>query len=178
MRTLVLDPPTAGLGEVAERRRRSGLDRLDEVWEGVLHMVPAPSHRHAEIAQQLAELLGPPARAAGLRPTMHQFNLGDSEEDFRVPDGGLHRPRAAELWHPTAALVVEIVSPGDESWEKLPFYAAHRVDEMLIVDPQERSVSWLALEDGEYHPIERSGLVDLGTRGLAEQLDWPPIDRG
>jgi Uma2 family endonuclease len=74
--------------------------------------------------------------------------------------------------------VVEIVSPGDESWEKLPFYAAHRVDEVLIVDPQERSVSWLALRDGEYHPIERSGLVDLGTLGLAEQLDWPPIDRG
>ncbi len=178
MRTLVLDPPTAGLDPLLEGRRRSGLDRLDEVWEGVLHMVPAPSHRHAEIAQQLAELLGPPARAAGLRPTMHQFNLGDSEEDFRVPDGGLHRPRAAELWHPTAALVVEIVSPGDESWEKLPFYAAHRVDEVLIVDPRERSVSWLALKDGEYRSIERSGLIDLGARGLAEQLDWPPIDRG
>jgi Uma2 family endonuclease len=176
MRTLVLDPPTAGLREVEERRRRSGLDRLDEVWEGVLHMVPAPSHRHAEIAQQLAEILGPPARVAGLRPTMHQFNLGDSEEDFRVPDGGLHRPGAAEMWHPTAALVVEIVSPRDESWEKLPFYAAHGVDEVLIVDPQERSVSWLALEDGEYHPIERSGLIELGTQGLAEQLDWPPIE--
>jgi Uma2 family endonuclease len=175
MRTLVLDPPTAGLGEFAERRRRSGLDRLDEVWEGVLHMVPAPSHRHAEIAQQLAELLGPPARAAGLRPTMHQFNLGNSEEDFRVPDGGLHRPRAAELWHPTAALVVEIVSPGDESWEKLPFYAAHDVDEALIVDPQERSVSWLALEDGEYRPVQHSRLLDLGAQRLAEQLDWPTI---
>ena len=36
--------------------------------------------------------------------------------------------------------------------------------------------SWLGLEDGEYQPIERSGLVDLGAQGLAEQLDWPPID--
>jgi hypothetical protein len=34
------------------------------------------------------------------------------------------------------------------------------------------------LEDGEYRPIERSGLIDLGAQGLAEQLDWPPIDRG
>jgi Uma2 family endonuclease len=80
------------------------------------------------------------------------------------------------VWQQTAALVAEIVSPGDESWQKLPFYAAHRVDEVLIVDPQERSVSWLALEGGEYRSIERSGLVDLGTQGLAEQLDWPPID--
>jgi Uma2 family endonuclease len=173
MPTVVLDPAPHEIEALRERRRRSGLDRLDEVWEGVLHMVPAPSHRHAEIAQQLAELLGPPARAAGLEPTMHQFNLGDSEEDFRVPDGGLHRPGAGELWHPTAALVVEIVSPGDESWQKLPFYSSHRVDEVLIVDPQEHAVHWLARTDGEYRPIERSGLIALGATELAARLNWP-----
>jgi Uma2 family endonuclease len=177
MRTLVLDPPTAGLGELLERRRRSGLDRLDEVWEGVLHMIPAPSGEHAYISQQLAELLGPLARAAGLIPAIGEFNLGEEEHDFRVPDGGLHRGRPRGVWQQTAALVVEIVSPGDESWQKLSFYAAHMVDEVLIVDPQERSVSWLARDGAEYRSIERSGLIDLGTQGLAEQLDWPPIDR-
>jgi hypothetical protein len=50
------------------------------------------------------------------------------------------------------------------------------VDEVLIVDPQEHSVNWLALKDGEYHPIKHSGLVDLGTQGLAQQIDWPPND--
>jgi Uma2 family endonuclease len=124
--------------------------------------------------QQLAELLGPPARAAGLIPAIGEFNLGDSDDDFRVPDGGLHRGRPTGVWQPTAALVLEIVSPGDESWKKLPFYAAHRVDEVLIVDPRGRSVSWLELESGEYRPIERSGLVDVEAHGLAEQLDWPP----
>jgi Uma2 family endonuclease len=178
MRTVVLDPPTAGLEELLERRRRWGADRHDEVWEGVLHLGPAPHGRHVDVQQQLAELLGPVARAAGLFPTIGEFNLGDSAEDFRVPDGGLHRKREDTLWYPTAALVVEIVSPSDETWEKLPFYAAHHVDEVLIVDPRERSVSWLELEDGEYRPIERSGLIDLGAQGLAEQLDWPPIDRG
>jgi hypothetical protein len=49
-----------------------------------------------------------------------QSNLGESEHDFRVPDGALHRSPPAGVWHPTAALVIEIVSPGDESWEKLP----------------------------------------------------------
>jgi hypothetical protein len=76
----------------------SGLDPLDEVWEGVLHMVPAPNDAHADIAQQLAEILGPPARAAGLFPTMHEFNFGDSKDDFRVPDGGLHRSTWSETW--------------------------------------------------------------------------------
>jgi len=118
-------------------------------------------------------MLDGPAHAAGLEPAMGEFNLGESEHDFRVPDGGLHRPGAAGVWLSTAALVVEILSPGDESWQKLPFYAAHGVDEVLIVDPIERTVAWLGLRDGEYHPLQRSGLVELGPVQLAEQLDWP-----
>lgn len=173
MRTLVLDPSTAGLDQLIERRARSGLDRLDEVWAGVLHMIPAPSLAHARIAQQLAELLGPAARAAGLESAMHEFNLGGSERDFRVPDGALHRPGAAGTWLPTAALVVEIVSPSDETWEKLPFYALHDVDELLIVDPGECRVHWLELADGEYRDVPRSGLIDLGADELSERIDWP-----
>ena len=173
MATLVLGPPPPELQALLERRRRSGLNRLDEVWEGVLHMIPAPGHAHARIAQQLAEVLGPLARAGGLEATMHEFNVGESEHDFRVPDGGLHRPGAAEMWHPTAALVVEIVSPGDETWEKLPFYAKRAVDEVLIVDPEMRTVDWLALTHDEYRDVERSGLIELGPRELAEQIDWP-----
>jgi Uma2 family endonuclease len=175
MRTLVLDSPTAGLDPLFESRRRSGLDRLDEVWEGVYHMVPAPSGPHGNLESQLHTVLRPLAHQAGLTMT-GQCNLGESEQDFRVPDSALHRNPPTGVWNPTAALVVEIVSPGDETWEKLPFYAAHEVDEVLIVDPQERSVSWLALEDGEYHPTEHSELVELGAQALAERLDWPPID--
>ena len=177
MRTLILDPPPAKLEELLEDRRRSGLDRLDEVWEGVLHMIPAPSGQHAIIAQQLAELLGPPARAAGLVATMHEFNLGDGEHDFRVPDGGLHRTPPLGAWHSTAALVVEIVSTGDETRDKLPFYAAHGVDEIIIVDPEDRSVEWLALSASQYRPLETSGLIGLGPTELARRLEWPPVGR-
>ncbi len=178
MRTVILDPPSAGLEELLERRRRSGLDRLDEVWEGVLHMVPAPSFAHARITQLLAEVLGPLATAAGLVAAMGEFNLGESEHDFRVPDGGLHRSGAAGVWLSTAALVVEIVSPGDETWDKVPFYAAHQVDELLIVNPQKRTVEWLALERGEYLPVNRSRLITLGPVELGERIDWPPTDTG
>ena len=173
MATLVLDPYAYELDALKERRRVSGLDRLDEVWEGVLHMVPAPSYEHARIAQQLAEILGPLARDSSLVAAIGEFNLGDSIDDFRVPDGGLHRPGAKGVWLHTAALVVEIVSPDDESWQKLPFFAAHEVDEVLILDPQKRTVDWLGLDDGEYQPIERSGLIDLGPSELAEQIHWP-----
>jgi Uma2 family endonuclease len=172
MRTLVLDPPTAGLDEVLERRRRSGLDRMDEIWEGVYHMVPAPSGPHATSESQLHRLLGPSATAAGL--TMSgQCNIGSSEHDFRVPDAAMHHSPPTGVWNPTAALLVEIVSPGDETWEKLPFYAAHRVDEVLIVDPREHTITWLALEAGEYSEVEHSRLIDIRAGELAEQLDWP-----
>lgn len=173
MATLVLGTPPPELEALMERRRRAGVNRLDEVWEGVHHMVPGPSFEHARISQQLAVLLDGPARAAGLLATISEFNLGRSERDFRVPDGGLHRPGAAGVWLTTAALVVEILSPDDETWEKLPFYAAHHVDEILIVDPNDRTIAWLALRDGEYQPIQRSELIDLGPVELAEHLDWP-----
>jgi Uma2 family endonuclease len=175
MRALVLDPPTAGLEPLLERRRRSGLDRLDEVWDGVLHMVPAPTYEHGDLESQLHRILGPLAHQAGLT-MIGPSNLGEGEHDFRVPDSALHRPGASGAWHPTAALVVEIVSPGDESWDKLPFYAAHAVDEALIIDPAKRSVDWLALSDSKYRPIEHSRLVALGASELVERIDWPTTE--
>jgi Uma2 family endonuclease len=172
MPTMVLDPAPVEIGALLERRRRLGLDRGDEVWEGVLHVNPGPHGRHHRIQQQLAELLGPPSRAAGLIPAVGDFNIG-AEDDYRVPDGGLHRPGPDEMYYATAALVLEIVSPGDETWQKLPFYAAHGVDELLIVDPQERAVHWLALRGDSYEPVECSALIDLGPARLAERIEWP-----
>jgi len=169
---LVLDPPPAEIDALLERRRRWGADTHDETWEGVLHMVPAPSFEHASVGAQVIALLRDPAAASCLTVT-DAFNLGDSKEDFRVPDGGLHRAGAGGVWQPTAALAVEIVSPGDETWQKLPFYAAHNVDELLIVDVERRHVDWLALASGGYAPIERSALIDLGPAELAAQIDWP-----
>jgi Uma2 family endonuclease len=174
MATLVLDPQPAEFDALLEHRRRLGLDHRDEVWEGVLHVNPPPTGEHQVILQQLAELLGPLARDASLVPLINEFGLGrEGKDNYRVPDGGLHRALPRGVYQRTAALVIEIVSPGDESWAKLPFYAAHEVDELLIVVPEKRAVDWLGLTDGEYRPIERSGLIDLGPSELAEQIDWP-----
>jgi Uma2 family endonuclease len=174
MPTLVMDPAPVEIDELIEYRRRLGLDHYDEVWEGVLHVNPPSTGEHQYVLQQLSVLLDPPARDAGLVAVINEFGLGrEGKDNYRVPDGGLHRALPRGVYQRTAALVIEIVSPGDESWEKLPFYAAHEVDEVLILDPQERSVSWLGLEGGEYRPIARSALIDLGQSDLAEQIDWP-----
>ncbi len=172
MRTLVPDPPPTEFEELLRRRHRSGADRRDEVWEGVLHMAPAALRRHADLQAQVIAILHGPARARELRAT-GEFNLGD-EDDYRIPDAALLEPGPDQLYVPTAALVAEVLSPGDESWDKLPFYAAHHVDELLIVDPAQHAVHWLALaEHGEYQAVESSRLIDLGAAQLAEQIDWP-----
>jgi Uma2 family endonuclease len=170
--TLVRDPQPAEFEALLERRRQLGQDLFDEVWEGVLHMNPAPHSSHGRVDAELARLLHEPAREAGLRHT-GPINLGEAE-DYRVPDRALLRPGPDAVYQPTAAIVVEIVSPEDDTWKKQAFYAAHRVDELLIADPQERRVYLLALQpSGEYAPAEQSELIGLTAAELAEQIDWP-----
>ena len=171
MPTLVGDPPPAEFEALLDRRRRRGQDLFDEVWEGVLHVNATPPSQHGRLEWQLAGILAPPAASARLR-ALGQFNLGE-EGDYRVPDGALVRPGPDAVYLATAALVLEIVSPGDETWEKLGFYAAHGVEELLIVDPQEQTVSWLGLEAGEYKHLKRSRLIELGANELAARIDWP-----
>jgi Uma2 family endonuclease len=170
MATIVRDPEPVELQQLRERRERLDIDRRDEVWEGVLHMNPPPSHWHERQLALLIRLLGAHADAAGLEIT-GGIGIGE-KNNFRVPDLSLHRPGAAEQWHPTVALALEIVSPGDETWEKLPFYAAHDVDELVIVDPRKHRVEWLALREGEYRQTERSSLIELGPRELTERITW------
>ena len=79
-----------------------------------------------------------------------------------------------ELFLPTAALVVEIVSPNDESWDTLTFYAAHRVDEVIVVDPNDRSIVWMELAGDTYRRVEHSALLGVAVADVAAQIDWPP----
>ncbi len=172
MATFVRDPEPIEIEQLRKRREELGIDQYDEVWEGVLHMNPPPSTEHQLILEQLGELLRPLARSANLVSLIREFGIGRGKENYRVPDGGLFRTQPHGVWQMTAALVIEVVSPDDETWAKFDHFAAHNVDELLIIDPQERQVHWFALRDGKYEPIEHSALIELGATKLAEQLTW------
>jgi hypothetical protein len=58
-------------------------------------------------------------------------------------------------------------------WQQLPFYAEHHVDEILLVDPDERALTWLQRHDGDYEPVQRSQLIDLGAAELADRSTGP-----
>jgi Uma2 family endonuclease len=170
MRTVVLGPPPAEIDALIARRHALGLDSHDEVWKGEYHMAPAAHPSHGKLDQQLAELLGPMARRADLF-ALGEFNLG-TPDDFRVPDRGMHRVNPTTTFLSTAAIVIEILSPHDESWEKLDFYAARGVDEVLIASPADRSVTWLQLRDGRYLLTEHSRLLGPESADLADQINW------
>jgi Uma2 family endonuclease len=174
MRTVILGDRPRELEALIESRRATGADLYDEVWDGEYHMAPAAAGPHGELDGQLGRILGPLAGRIGMIES-GPFNVGDGPTDFRVPDRGI-RERSTEVWFATAALVVEIVSPDDETWEKLPFYGDHDVDEIVIADPQTQTLTWLRLDAGTYAPVRRSELLDVAVADIVAQIDWPPVD--
>lgn len=172
VRTIVLGDPPAELQRLLASRRATGADLYDEVWEGEYHMAPAPRSSHGRVDDEMAAVLRPWAKRAGLFAT-GPFNLGTSD-DYRVPDRALRRDERADAFIPTAALVVEIVSPDDETWDKLDFYAGRGVDELVIADPADQTVAWMRLVDGRYEPTERSAVLDVDVADVVAEIDWPP----
>ena len=173
MRTIVLGEQPAPLQSWLEQRRALGQDKFDEVWEGEYHVAPEAHGRHGDVAHQLGGLLSPRARTAGLRGS-GPLNLG-TQVDYRVPDQAYLRQRATEVWNPSAVIVVEVVSPGDESYAKLGFYHRLGVEEVLIVDPLRRAVEWYQRSEAGFDQCGASRLLSVTEANLAAEIDWPPL---
>ena len=116
-------------------------------------------------------LLEPFGRSAGL-VGLGEFNLG-KQHDFRVPDAGFVRGVPNQVFVPAAAIVVEILSSGDETWEKLPFYAHHGVEELCIADPPARRLRWFVRRGEAYEETGRSDLLGVSGEELEGRIDWP-----
>lgn len=170
---MLLDPPPEVRSWLADRQAR-GQDLYDEVWEGTYHVAPAAHPSHGDVDDQISRLLGPYADTAGLHGS-GPLNVGEPD-DYRVPDRAYLRERARTTFVPSVAIVVEIVSPGDESWAKLDFYFAHEALEVLLVDPRARTVQWLVRDDDGFTAAPGSALLDLDSDALDAMIDWPPVD--
>ena len=112
-------------------------------------MVPPPAERHQSLGSELLAALRPLARGRGLKIS-YEVGLFGGDDDYRVPDLGVYRPdQASERGLEAAAeLVVELVSPGDESRAKVPWYAT-RVREVVLVDRDTLAVEVFRMADGE-----------------------------
>jgi putative restriction endonuclease len=123
MRAVIANVPA----DFLQQRRRRGADIWDEMWEGVLHMPPAPNIEHQDFEYQLeARLRTHWARAQGRR-VYHGVNLapaGGWPDDYRIPDLVLLTADCAaknrgEWLEGPPTVVIEIRSPGDETFEKM-----------------------------------------------------------
>jgi Uma2 family endonuclease len=171
MKTVVVGPRPAELEALIAARRARGLDLFDEIWDGVLHMNPAPRVRHGIVAAEVAAALRPAVRRARLRES-GPFNLGVAD-DFRVPDIGYQRDTPDGVWLPTAAIVVEVRSPDDETFDKFGFFFDHGVDELAVADPDARSVQWWLRGSQGFEPTEHSALLDVSVADIVGAIDWP-----
>ena len=128
--------------DILQWRKRTGADHWDEMWEGVLHMPPMPNRTHQDLEGALVAWL----RLQWARPrgnkVYHQINLaspGGWSDDYRIPDLVLLTPDRFEIdrneyFEGPPTVVVEIRSPGDETDEKMPFYAKLGVPEVWVID--------------------------------------------
>jgi Uma2 family endonuclease len=79
-----------------------------------------------------------PPRQAKAYPEINVASIGGWPNDYRVPDLVLLLPERFaidrnEYFEGAPTAVVEIHSPGDETYEKLPFYADLGVPEVWVI---------------------------------------------
>ena len=137
-------------------------------------MAPAPPRSHGRIDHHLSRILGPAADTAGLFGN-GPLNLGEPD-DYRVPDASDTRDEAPATFLDTVAIVVEIVSPNDETFDTLAFSFSHGVEEILIVEPRVQSVCWLTRGEDGFADAAASTLLGLPAADIAAELRWPPVE--
>ena len=168
---------------ILEWRKKTGADRWDEMWEGVLHMSPPPRVRHQAFEGWFETWL----RVHWARPNgyeiYHQVAVspgGHWVSNYRVPDLVLLKPdrfhiNRSEYFEGGPNVVVEIHSPGDESYEKLPFYAALGTPEVWIIDRDSKAPEIHLLEGGKYRllPVDGDGWLRSPMTGVEMRVDNP-----
>ena len=134
----------------------------DEVWEGVLHVAPAPNLLHQDFLDELKEYLRYRwAKPKGGRVHREVNVTTPADEDdwtnnFRIPDlvmlDAARFRFARDVYIVGPPLVaVEIRSPGDDSYNKLPFYAGLGVPEVWVIHRDTKVPEIRVLNpDGEY----------------------------
>jgi Uma2 family endonuclease len=145
---------------ILDWRKTTGADRWDEMWGGVVHMAPMPNREHQDLEWALETYLRlrwSPTRGGRVYHNINVARAGAWPNDYRIPDLVLLTPERFpidrnEYFEGAPDVAVEIRSPGDESFEKLEFYARIGVPEVWIVDRDSKVPEIHLLVDGRYVP--------------------------
>lgn len=133
-----------------DERKNSEAAQWDEMWNGVLHMPPMANRLHQNIAKELMIYLDRHWEKPGRGRVNQEVNLTTPEDEaawtlnYRIPDLVLLDPPRfgidkIEYMVGAPLVVVEIASPGDETYDKFPFYACLGVPEVWVVHRDSRT---------------------------------------
>jgi Uma2 family endonuclease len=144
--------------DIAAWRKRTGADRWDEMWDGVLHMPPMPNRAQQELEAALETFLRSAWAPLRQAKVYHQINvaaIGGWPNNYRIPDLVVLLPQRFaidrnEYFEGAPDVVVEIHSPGAETYEKLPFYAELGVPEVWVIHRDTRVPELYALRGKRY----------------------------
>jgi Uma2 family endonuclease len=141
MSTIIADPQLQD--DLIAERRASGMDRWDEVWEGTYIIMPLPNTEPQLIGGRLHTILDMTLGMSGQATVLPGVNVTDRQvhwqENYRCPDVVVYLNDTQAVnqdtrWYGGPDFGVEVVSSGDQTREKLPFYAKVGTRELLIVD--------------------------------------------
>ena len=154
---------------IIHRRRRLGLDRKDEVWNGRYIIMPDPDNVHQEFVAELIFILTLVVKRAKLGNVFPGCNISNREDkwtsNYRVPDVTVFlNNNPAENrhthWLGGPDLAVEIVSDNDKSRKKLDFYASVGTRELIILDRAPWQLELFRLTNGELISVGKSSVTD------------------
>jgi Uma2 family endonuclease len=153
---------------IAERQA-AGIDHHDEVWEGVYVVSPIANNEHQKLIGRLTVIFQTVVDALNLGQSFPGVNVSDQDVDwrqnYRVPDVAVFLTENSAQdrdthWFGGPDFAVEIVSAGDRSLDKLPFYAAVGVRELLVVDRAPWSLELFRIDPERVVSVVRSTIEE------------------
>lgn len=177
MPMMIYDPGLEKM--IRAQRKRLGLDKWDEVWDGVLVVGTMPNTQHQDIATELVYAF----RTVVDRPAGDRVHPGANVSDrkkswkknYRCPDvvvclAGGHATDCDTHWFGGPDFLVEIVSPGEDPQLKFDFYAKIKTRELLVVDRDPWAVELYQLRRGK---LKLAGRSDEGNPGVIASAVLP-----
>ena len=165
--------------DLIRKRKSQGLDRYDEVWDGVYVMPPMPNDEHQQLVSRTTSIMEDVIGWPGLGEVRPGVNVSDRvknwKKNYRIPDVAvfLNGGKAINYtthWVGGPDWLAEILSDDDESRKKLEFYETVAVREILLIDRDPWSIELYQLQNDK---LILAGKSDLEQPNQLKSLVLP-----